>query len=292
MPLCLRARATIRLFMLALNSPRFSAAVDRSSASWACVRIPHGRTEATVFDAELLPTNVTVINVSRSYGGSYLPVTKRTRVYILRRLLAWRRRSLRYAITFVRIRRTTRLEMLYATLTMAISTFGNRFPSLAISTLTLAPSLGSKSARAKCSQNNHGQVTSAACRSNNSKQITFAWHTKNDAPHLRSLWWYVVTSMHTTVLQKNQHLSNLFFFFRGRRQGRQPLNIPWITMVYPIFRHTHIPHILRAVVGKLSSGSWHPPAFSCTVAVGPPGHSPLGKPWITYLPNESKWRYR
>ena len=212
MPLCLRARATIRLFMLALNSPRFSAAVDRSSASWACVRIPHGRTEATVFDAELLPTNVTVINVSRSYGGSYLPVTKRTRVYILRRLLAWRRRSLRYAITFVRIRRTTRLEMLYATLTMAISTFGNRFPSLAISTLTLAPSLGSKSARAKCSQNNHGQVTSAACRSNNSKQITFAWRTKNDAPHLRSLWWYVVTSMHITVLQKNQHLSNLFFF--------------------------------------------------------------------------------
>ena len=228
--------------MLALNSPRFSAAVDRSSASWACVRIPHGRTEATVFDAELLPTNVTVINVSRSYGGSYLPVTKRTRVYILRRLLAWRRRSLRYAITFVRIRRTTRLEMLYATLTMAISTFGNRFPSLAISTLTLAPSLGSKSARAKCSQNNHGQVTSAACRSNNSKQITFAWRTKNDAPHLRSLWWYVVTSMHITVLQKNQHLSNLFFF-PGSAAGAAALKY---TMDYHgishFQTHPHSPH--------------------------------------------------
>ena len=50
----------------------------------------------------------------------------------------------------------------------------------------LAPSLGSKSAT-KCSQNNHGQVTSAACRSHNSKQITFAWRTKKMMHHTLGL---------------------------------------------------------------------------------------------------------
>ena len=65
----------------------------------------------------------------------------------------------------------------------------------------LAPSLGS-SARAKCSQNNHGQVTSAAFRSDNSKQMAFEWRTiNNDPPHLRSLWWYVMTSMNLCTSQ-------------------------------------------------------------------------------------------
>lgn len=41
-----------------------------------------------------------------------------------------------------------------------------------------APSLESKSARAKCSQNDHGQVTSGAFRSDNSKQMVFQWRTK------------------------------------------------------------------------------------------------------------------
>ena len=44
--------------------------LDTSSARWARVDIAHGWTQDSVLDAELLPTNVTVVDIPKRYRRS------------------------------------------------------------------------------------------------------------------------------------------------------------------------------------------------------------------------------
>ena len=55
--------------------------------------------------------------------------------------------------------------------------------------------------------------------------------------------------------------------------------------------HPHYAHILKGRGQSLSSGSWYPPAFACTVAVVPPARDRVA-PWENHrYPMICKWRY-
>ena len=54
-PPCSGARATVRLFVLALNSPWLFGALDTSSASWTCVHIAHCWTKDAVSTRNRFP---------------------------------------------------------------------------------------------------------------------------------------------------------------------------------------------------------------------------------------------
>ena len=85
-PPCSGARATVRLFVLALNSPWLFGALDTSSASWTCVHIAHCWAKDAVFDAEPLPTDAVVVDFSGRDRRSHSTAAERTCVYIRKRL--------------------------------------------------------------------------------------------------------------------------------------------------------------------------------------------------------------